>query len=92
MASTRVPARARAGKSTLLHVLQGRVANTSGTILCNGRPERLERYKKLIGYVPQADIMHRDLTGTLLCSDRQTIIVWGVAHSPCTRVEICKSV
>lgn len=34
----------------------------SGTITVNGKPDRLERYKRVTGFVPQDDIMHRALT------------------------------
>jgi ABC-type multidrug transport system ATPase subunit len=31
-------------------------------VLVNGRQEALERYKPVMGYVPQEDVMHRKLS------------------------------
>lgn len=48
---------AGAGKSSLLAALSGKAAAygvVSGTTLVNGRSDRLERYKSLMGFVPQA--------------------------------------
>jgi ABC-type multidrug transport system ATPase subunit len=56
---------AGAGKSTLLNVLSGKAAAYGfqcGTVLINGRPDSLERYKSCLGFVPQADILHTNLT------------------------------
>lgn len=47
---------AGAGKSSLLAALSGKAAAygvVTGTTLVNGRPDRLERYKSLMGFVPQ---------------------------------------
>ena len=51
-----------AGKSTLFSLLTGKVAKSKGSILLNGKKEDLSKYKKLIGYIPQDDIMLRELT------------------------------
>ncbi|KAH6572071.1 hypothetical protein BASA60_006843 [Batrachochytrium salamandrivorans] len=51
-----------AGKTTFVTLLTGKVARTSGHVTVNGVAEELSKYKKLIGYVPQEDIMMRDLT------------------------------
>ena len=51
-----------AGKSTLFALLNGKIQKSKGTILLNNKNEDLSKYKKLIGYVPQDDIMHRELT------------------------------
>ncbi|KAI1204985.1 uncharacterized protein F4807DRAFT_296809 [Annulohypoxylon truncatum] len=51
-----------AGKSTFVNVLMGKVTNTSGTVMINNVPGKIKRYKKLIGYVPQDDIVLPELT------------------------------
>lgn len=51
-----------AGKTTLMNVLSARVRHTSGTVLINGKADSLSRYTKVIGYVPQDNIMLSDLT------------------------------
>lgn len=54
-----------AGKTTLLNTVLGKCDSTwtrGGTLLINGVTEDLNRFRKLVGYVPQDDIMHRDLT------------------------------
>ena len=51
-----------AGKSTLLNVLLGKVERSDGTILINGKSDSIQKYKKSIGFVPQDDIMIRNLT------------------------------
>ncbi|KAI9902870.1 hypothetical protein N3K66_002222 [Trichothecium roseum] len=51
-----------AGKSTFVNVLMGKTRNTGGEVAVNDRPGKLERYKKVIGFVPQDDIVSSDLT------------------------------
>lgn len=55
-----------AGKSTLLAALAGRTPEGSirmtGEILVNGKHDGLERYRSMIGFVPQDDIVHASLT------------------------------
>ncbi|KAL4853041.1 ABC transporter G family member 28 [Chlorella vulgaris] len=54
-----------AGKSSLLNVLSGKAQAygvQTGTVLINGRADKLERYKDVLGFVPQDDIMHATLT------------------------------
>ncbi|CAG8697445.1 13563_t:CDS:10, partial [Funneliformis caledonium] len=51
-----------AGKTTFVSLLTGKVKKTSGTVKVNGVEETLEKYRKLIGYVPQEDVMLRELT------------------------------
>ena len=51
-----------AGKSTFLNVLMGKTKHTSGSVLVNGHQEQVKKYKKLIGYVPQDDIVLPELT------------------------------
>lgn len=53
-----------AGKTTLMCALAGKAnyGSVTGTIQVNGRADRLERYKKVMGFVPQDDIMYRTLT------------------------------
>ncbi|MEL7332870.1 MAG: FHA domain-containing protein, partial [Cyanobacteria bacterium J06560_2] len=53
-----------AGKSTLMKTLLGIAPTTSGTVLINGDDLRqnFDLYRSEIGYVPQDDIVHRNLT------------------------------
>jgi ABC-type multidrug transport system ATPase subunit len=53
-----------AGKSTFLKTLLGIEPTTSGTVYLNGEELRqnFNIYRTQIGYVPQYDIVHRDLT------------------------------
>ncbi|CAG8603607.1 11403_t:CDS:10, partial [Diversispora eburnea] len=51
-----------AGKTTLVSLLTGKVRKTNGTIKVDGISQPLEYYRKLIGFVPQEDIMLRELT------------------------------
>jgi ABC-type multidrug transport system fused ATPase/permease subunit len=51
------------GKSTFMTTLAGRAyyGTTSGTILVNGEKTPLSRCKKLVGFVPQEDVMLRQV-------------------------------
>jgi ABC-type multidrug transport system ATPase subunit len=53
-----------AGKSTLLGALSGYRPATSGRVLLDGVPlyQHYNELRQLIGYVPQDDIIHRELT------------------------------
>ncbi|POO01182.1 Phosphonate C-P lyase system [Trema orientale] len=53
-----------AGKTTFLSALAGKVTGCtmSGMILINGKVESIHSYKKIIGFVPQDDIVHGNLT------------------------------
>ncbi|KAK3675527.1 hypothetical protein LTR78_004610 [Recurvomyces mirabilis] len=51
-----------AGKSTFLNVLMGKMTATGGSIKINGWTKDMSKYKKLIGYVPQDDIVFPELT------------------------------
>ncbi|KAI1175188.1 hypothetical protein F4777DRAFT_338443 [Nemania sp. FL0916] len=51
-----------AGKSTFVNVLMGKTTNTGGSVTVNSVPGKIKRYKKLIGYVPQDDIVLPELT------------------------------
>lgn len=52
------------GKTSLLNALAGKAGygDISGLILVNGEEESLEKYKPVMGFVPQNDIMHTNLT------------------------------
>ncbi|ORZ40610.1 hypothetical protein BCR44DRAFT_1425381 [Catenaria anguillulae PL171] len=50
------------GKSTLLHCLAGKSKRTGGKVFLNDYQDEMQRYSKLVGFVPQEDIMIRDLT------------------------------
>ncbi len=53
-----------AGKTTLLDALQGYQRADSGRVFLDGEPlyENYERLSHLLGYVPQADLVHAGLT------------------------------
>ena len=45
-----------------MNCLMGKIARTGGELLINGTPEEMHTFKKTIGYVPQEDIMLRELS------------------------------
>eukprot|EP00027_Filamoeba_sp_ATCC50430_P008179 CAMPEP_0168554766 /NCGR_PEP_ID=MMETSP0413-20121227/7959_1 /TAXON_ID=136452 /ORGANISM="Filamoeba nolandi, Strain NC-AS-23-1" /LENGTH=782 /DNA_ID=CAMNT_0008585537 /DNA_START=29 /DNA_END=2377 /DNA_ORIENTATION=+ len=49
-----------AGKTTLMSVLSGKLKNT-GKVFVNGREDSVSSFQKLVGYVPQEDVMLRTL-------------------------------
>ncbi|KAL3649710.1 ABC transporter G member 24 [Castilleja foliolosa] len=53
-----------AGKTTFLSALAGKAVGcmVNGTILINGKSVSIHSYKKIIGFVPQDDIVHGNLT------------------------------
>ncbi|KAK8455541.1 hypothetical protein SEVIR_4G134100v4 [Setaria viridis] len=53
-----------AGKTTFLSAIAGKATGcqTTGMILINGKTEPIRAYKKIIGFVPQDDIVHGNLT------------------------------
>jgi ABC-type multidrug transport system ATPase subunit len=51
-----------AGKSTFVNVLMGKIRAKEGFIKINGHSKDMTKYKKLIGYVPQDDIVLPELT------------------------------
>ncbi|KAI8910117.1 P-loop containing nucleoside triphosphate hydrolase protein [Gorgonomyces haynaldii] len=51
-----------AGKTTFMNVLCGKVKRTSGKLFISGKETELSKFKKIYGFVPQEDIMHRELT------------------------------
>eukprot|EP00117_Sycon_ciliatum_P010805 scpid33528/ scgid12552/ ABC transporter G family member 24; Probable white-brown complex homolog protein 25 len=53
-----------AGKTTLLNTLSGKAyyGAVEGDIMVNGKPENITTYRSITGFVPQEDIMHRELT------------------------------
>ncbi|KAF9585246.1 hypothetical protein BGW38_003236 [Lunasporangiospora selenospora] len=50
------------GKTTLINLLTSKVNKDEGRILINSQEEDLIHYRKLIGFVPQEDVMLRELT------------------------------
>ena len=50
------------GKSTFMNVLMGKLDRTGGRLLINGRQIETHSYKKIVGYVPQDDVMFFELT------------------------------
>ncbi|XP_072956515.1 ABC transporter G family member 28-like isoform X2 [Typha angustifolia] len=53
-----------AGKTTFLNALAGKATgcNVTGMVLINGKIAPIRSYKKIIGFVPQDDIVHGNLT------------------------------
>lgn len=51
-----------AGKSTFMNVLMGKSDRTGGRLMINGREAEMHHYKKIVGCVPQDDIMLQELT------------------------------
>lgn len=53
-----------AGKTTFLSALAGKITGCeiTGAVLVNGKPEPIHSYKKIIGFVPQDDIVHGNLS------------------------------
>lgn len=53
-----------AGKTTFMTALAGKATGCtrSGLVLINGKPEPIYSYKKIVGFVPQDDIVHGNLT------------------------------
>ncbi|KAL2634364.1 hypothetical protein R1flu_005843 [Riccia fluitans] len=53
-----------AGKTTLLNALAGKYTGSrvEGQVLINGKPGSIQSYQKIIGFVPQDDIVHGTLT------------------------------
>ncbi|KAJ3217335.1 hypothetical protein HDU67_008137 [Dinochytrium kinnereticum] len=51
-----------AGKTTFMNVLMGKVPRTGGRLFINGAEAEVHLYRKIIGYVPQEDVMLRELT------------------------------
>eukprot|EP00878_Enallax_costatus_P035809 GHUV01040035.1.p1 GENE.GHUV01040035.1~~GHUV01040035.1.p1 ORF type:complete len:251 (+),score=37.30 GHUV01040035.1:702-1454(+) len=62
--STAIMGPSGAGKTTLLAALAGKAAYgiVTGTISIGGRRDRCEYHKQLTGFVPQDDVMYRNLT------------------------------
>lgn len=53
-----------AGKTTMLSALAGKTVGCSitGLVLINGKAESINSYKKIVGFVPQDDVVHGNLT------------------------------
>ncbi|KAJ0779581.1 putative ABC-type molybdate transporter [Helianthus annuus] len=53
-----------AGKTAFLSALAVKAhgCKITGSILINGKPDSIHSYKKIIGFVPQDDIVHGNLT------------------------------
>ncbi|CAN6283386.1 unnamed protein product [Urochloa humidicola] len=53
-----------AGKTTFLNAVLGKTSGykKDGIVLINGIPESMQSYKKIIGFVPQDDIVHGNMT------------------------------
>lgn len=53
-----------AGKTTFLNALAGKATHskTTGAVFINGKRDSIQSYKSIIGFVPQDDIVHGNLT------------------------------
>lgn len=53
-----------AGKTTFLNAMTGRTTGCemTGLVLINGKVEPIRAYKKIIGFIPQDDVVHGNLT------------------------------
>lgn len=51
-----------AGKSTFVNVLMGKITNTGGVVMVNDAPNKMKRFRKQVGMVPQDDIVLPELT------------------------------
>ncbi|KAJ3266288.1 hypothetical protein HDU77_001777 [Chytriomyces hyalinus] len=51
-----------AGKTTFMNVLMGKIARTAGTLKINNAVAEMKYFRKLVGYVPQEDIMIEELS------------------------------
>ncbi|KAI8614740.1 hypothetical protein BC830DRAFT_1257030 [Chytriomyces sp. MP71] len=51
-----------AGKTTFMNVLMGKATRTSGSLKINDTIAEMQEYRKIIGYVPQDDVMIEELT------------------------------
>src|SRR4029079_9839678 len=53
-----------AGKTTLMNALNGYTPPSGGQVLLNGLDlyRHYDQFRACLGYVPQDDVMHRDLT------------------------------
>ena len=53
-----------AGKTTFLNTISGKAfyGNRTGELLINGRPDDLDKFSKIAGFVPQDDIMLKEMT------------------------------
>ena len=45
-----------------MNVLMGKLQRSGGDIMINGETAHIHEYRKIIGYVPQEDVMLRELT------------------------------
>lgn len=80
---------AGAGKTTFLTALCGKASygTLSGSVMINGEPGLLTdaKYKHLVAFVPQEDIMMRDLTVEGGCGRAAAPRVWLATHCSCRR-------
>ncbi|MFS7957669.1 putative ABC-type sulfate transporter [Helianthus anomalus] len=73
-----------AGKTTFLSALAGKAhrCKITGSILINGKPGSIHSYKRIIGFVPQDDIVHGKLTVEenlwFSANYRYVVLVFGI--------------
>lgn len=74
-----------AGKTTFLSILAGKIAKTDGSIKVNGKEQTLSLWKKLVGFVPQEDVMLSDLTvrEILMVRNLSTNVICNVLDRSC---------
>jgi ABC-type multidrug transport system ATPase subunit len=51
-----------AGKTTFMNILTNKIERTHGKLYICEKEVELSQYKKICGFVPQDDVMHRELT------------------------------
>ncbi|KAH6658467.1 hypothetical protein BKA67DRAFT_558140 [Truncatella angustata] len=51
-----------AGKTSFVNLLMGKTSRTTGRLYVNGVPSQITKFKKLIGYVPQDDVIVPECT------------------------------
>jgi ABC-type multidrug transport system ATPase subunit len=80
-----------AGKTTLINALAGVRPATSGTVLYNGNDlaANMAAYRTTLGYVPQDDIVHKELTvaRTLEYAARLRLAAGATAGDRCAAVD-----
>lgn len=83
------PSTSRAGKSTFVTTLSDRAfyGKRRGRIFVNGKEDSLSKHNRLVGFVPQEDIMTRTTTveETIYFAAR-TKLPWRTSRAECSRI------
>ncbi|KAF3026722.1 hypothetical protein E8E14_014758 [Neopestalotiopsis sp. 37M] len=67
-----------AGKTSFVNLLMGRTTRTTGQLYVNGVPAQITKFKQLIGYVPQDDVLVPE------CTVRENIMHSAMVRLPRT--------